>query len=459
MATHRFYVLARFSLLALFCAATVGLLPAQDKPKDEDTAKKKGEVWVGVLPEEAYIWVDGNPVSHRSSDLKLSAGEHSITVYNYGFEPQTRKVNVAGGDFQQFTVELKPLPGRVNGPWGRIQIEGVPGDSMVFMNGTTPEFFVGHADEMNNNFLTVQTLLAPVGTHQLHIVRPKTNQPVWSGAVEVKEDKRAILYVKGQDKAHVVYKDWSHGKNAKDLKRFEAGTASAKIAVARVTGKFTADKQDVKCNEPVKLAWTSSEAPLTTITANNQKVADGPRGEVDVKPKETTKYVFRAAGPGGSVTQEANVTVDPKVNASLSASTQDLQYVKVGDKVQQQGSAELQWSATNADSVTLDPIGPMSGDRGTQTVQASPGQTNPGPLDETQTFKLTATNVCGGSDTKTVALHVTGSIEPEQVAQAEPPPEPTPAPALPATASPMPLLALLGLISLGGGVLLRSAKR
>jgi hypothetical protein len=92
-------------------------------------------------------------------------------------------------------------------------------------------------------------------------------------------------------------------------------------------------------------------------------------------------------------------------------------------------------------------------------VQASPKQANEGPLDETQSYQLTATNQCGGSETRTVALHLTGSIEPEQIAQAEPPPEPTPEPKLPATASPLPLLALFGIASTGAGMLVRRMRK
>src|SRR5262249_30148058 len=343
--------------------------------------------------------------------------------------------------------------------WGRIQIEGVPGNALVFMNGTTPEFFVGHADEMNNNFMAKQQLIVPVGTHQLYVVRRKTNEPIWSGKVEVKEDKRLILYVKGEGKGDIVYKDWPDGKKIKELDRFKASTASATIAVAPVTGKLAVDRTDVKCNEPVKLSWNSTDATLTTLTANNEKLDSAANGDLSVTPKQTTKYEFHAAGPGGNVVQDATVNVDSAIQASLTSSAENARYVKVGDKVEEQGTADLKWSASNADSIALDPIGPMSGTSGTQSVQLTPSQTTTGPLDETKTYKLTATNVCGGSDTKTVAVHLTGSIEPEQVAQAEPAPEPEPEPKLPATASPMPLLALLGLGSLGSGVLLRRTRK
>lgn len=438
--------------------------PAADTQEQTTTvsdSKGSGRVYVSVLPEEAYIWVDGKPATHRSSLLTLPVGEHTITVYNYGFAPKTQTVAIKGGERQELTAHLEPVAGRITGPWGRIQIEGVPGNSLVFMNGTTPEFFVGHADEMNNNFMNKQQLIVPVGTHQLTVVRRKTNEPIWSGQLEVKEDKRLILYVKGQDKAHIVYKDWSKGKKIKDLKRFEAGTATATIAVAPVTATLTVDHPDIKCNEPVKLSWNSKEGTVTTVSANNEKLAQSATGDLTVQPKQTTQYEFRAAGPGGTVVKQANVTVDPTVQASLTSSTQDARFVKVGDKVQEQGTADLQWTVANADTVQIDPVGPVTGNSGTKNVQVTPTQTNPGPVDETQTYKLTATNVCGGSDTKTVAVHVTGSIEAEQVAQAEPPPEPEPSPEqkLPATASPMPLLALLGFGATATGLLLKRFRK
>ncbi len=456
--------LRRFSAIAVILIGSLGFATAQKGQKDTASgsdSKVPGEVYVSVLPEEAYIWVDGKPATHRSSMLHLPAGEHTITVYNYGFTPITKTVTVAGGEEQNLDMHLQPVPGRVSGPWGRIQIEGVPGNSLVFMNGTTPEFFVGHADEMNNNFMAKQQLIVPAGTHQLTVVRRKTNEPIWSGKLDVKEDKRLILYVKGQDKAHIVYKDWGQGKKIKDLKRFEAGTASATIAIAPVTATLVVDHPDIKCNEPVKLTWSSKEGTVTTVSANNEKLAQSASGDLTVQPKQTTQYEFRASGPGGTVVKQANVNVDPTVQASLTTSAQEVRFVKVGDTIQEQGTADLQWNVSNADTVQIDPVGSVSGNSGTQSVQVAPSQTNEGPVDETKTYKLTATNVCGGSETKTVAVHVTGSIGPEQVAQAEPPPEPEPSPEqkLPATASPMPLLALFGLVSLGSGMLLKLKKK
>lgn len=424
---------------------------AKDKVQAEVGDKTKadvGKVRVNVSPEEAYIFADGKPYRHRSTTLKLSPGEHTITIYNYGYEPMTMKVNVIAGDNPEIEARLKPSGERVSGPWGRIQIEGAPGDAPVFLNGESQPFFVGHVDEMNNNFMLKQQLIVPPGTHQLTILHRKTGDTIFSGPIEVKENKRLIVYVKNGGKAKMVYKDWSHGAKIKSLKRFDASTATATIAVAPVTGKFSADKEGIKCNEPAKLSWTSDGATITTVSANNEKLADSASGGLDVKPKQTTKYEFRAAGPGGVKTAETTINVDPTVKASLTPSSQELRFVKVGDQVQEQGSANLTWTASNADSVRIDPIGAVNGNSGSQEIKATPTQSNLGPLDETQTYKITASNVCGGSDTATASVHLTGSIEGAQVAEAEP------TPALPATGSPLPLLALLGLISaVAGGVL------
>jgi LPXTG-motif cell wall-anchored protein len=441
----------RFLLVALLAVTTANLSLAKDKKADNST-DAPGEVYVHVMPQEAYVWVDDKPMTHRSNILHLPPGDHKIAVYNYGYEPQVHNVTVASGQYQAVDAQLKRVDSKVSGPWGRIQIERAPAKALVFLNGTAPEFFVGHVDEMNNEIFSTQQLIVPVGTHQVHILANKTLQEIWSGPVEVKENERVIIYTKREPDKQLVYKHWPEGAKLNAVSRFEAGTASATIAVAPVKGKIVADRQDIKCNEPVKVHWESTDAAQTTVKANDQPVADASSGEINAQPKQTTKYEFRAAGPGGIVTSDATVNVDTAVKTSITPATPETRYVKVGDKVEEQGSTDLKWSATNASSVTIDPIGTVSGTDGTQTVQPSPQRTNPGPVDETVNYKITATNECGGSDTSTASVHVVGSIGPEQVATAEPPPE------LPQTASPLPMLALLGFAFAGAGAMLRRKR-
>jgi outer membrane protein OmpA-like peptidoglycan-associated protein len=71
----------------------------------------------------------------------------------------------------------------------------------------------------------------------------------------------------------------------------------------------------------------------------------------------------------------------------------------------------LNWSSSNADAASLEPFGSV-GTNGNKSVVMKPTQTTNGPVDETVKYTLAATNACGGSDTKTAAVHITGSIEP-----------------------------------------------
>jgi LPXTG-motif cell wall-anchored protein len=463
----------RFLAFAMFLIVTAGIssvATAQTETTQSNTAKiegqtntsqidiskgpGKGEVKVKVSPEEAYIWVNGVPVAHRNSTLYLAPGEYTITVANYGFKPQTQKVTVAPDQSQQIEALLKPAGHRVSGPWGRVQIEGVSGKSPVFVNGTTPEFFVGHVDEMNNDIMTTEQLILPVGKFQLYVMNRGTNQPIWSGTVEVKPSERLIVYLEGETEkqARMVYKGWPEASKIKDLQRFEAGTASATIAVAPVSASLTTDRSNIKCNEPARLTWSAENAPQATLTADNQTIGHGASGKLQVSPKQTTKYQLRAVGPGGDVTKEVTITVDPTVQTSLSASPQEVRFVKVGDTLKEQGSANLAWKASNADSVQIESVGTLSGNSGAKSVKPVPTKSGAGPVDEMLTYRIVAKNVCGGSDSSTASVHVTGSIEAPVVAEATPP-------QLPQTASPLPLLALLGLASLGAGAVVRMRRR
>ncbi len=97
--------------------------------------------------------------------------------------------------------------------------------------------------------------------------------------------------------------------------------------------------------------------------------------------------------------------------ASISLSQPEVRYRKVGDKVVEQDSSTLTWSASNANSATVAPFGSeaMSGSR---IVTANPKTDATGPIDEDQTYTLTSANSCGGTTTETATLHVVGSIDP-----------------------------------------------
>jgi outer membrane protein OmpA-like peptidoglycan-associated protein len=134
-------------------------------------------------------------------------------------------------------------------------------------------------------------------------------------------------------------------------------------------------------------------------------------GERDDLTRQTTVYELTATGPGGVTKPSTTVEVNPIVQSTLSASPLEVRYRRIGDKVIEQGSTTLSWSSSNADATSLGTLGTVDAS-GTKSQILSPTQTANGPVDEDFKYTLTATNVCGGSDTKTVAVHLKGSIEP-----------------------------------------------
>lgn len=371
-------------------------------------AQESATVKVRVGPPEAYIFVDGQPFAHRSQTITLTAGEHTIGVYNYGFVPQVQTVTLQPGKNPEIVARLEKVPGNVSGPWGRIQIEGNANDkAAVFLNELKPDFFVGYVDEMNNQTLATQKLVVPVGTYKLFIVNPKETQPAFTQTIEVKNNQRVVVHV---DSNTTSYHDWDKAGHKESLSRFHTGANSARITVAPVTATFTTDKNDIKCGEPVTLSWTTSEAAEVIIAASPemQVPLNGSRTE---SPTQTTTYTFQAKGPGGIVTKTATVHVDPTVQTALKASPQEVHYRRIDDKVIDPGNSTLTWTAANAQTASIDPLGTVA-TNGDKTVPAAPKKTDVGTVDEMATYILMASNNCGGSDKSLAAVHISGTIEP-----------------------------------------------
>jgi outer membrane protein OmpA-like peptidoglycan-associated protein len=393
------------ALLSLFGMILLGITPA---------CHQGGKLEVRAVPHQAYVFLDGYPMGDtmRTDGMRivlrnLSPGEHTVGIYNYGYQPDVQKVTITDGKTTRIKVHLTPAGGAVSGPWGRIQIEGT-GHAAVFLNGTTPGYFVGDSDEFNNDIGWKQELIVPPGTHQLTLMRGGTT--VWSGPVTVAANQRVIVDV-GKGGA-IVNRDWPRGKKLSNLPRFRAGIASATVAVAPVTGQLAASSSQIGCGGSSQLTWSSDGAAKDEISGVGEVAASG---QQTVQPKQTTTYKLTASGPGGTATQETTVNVNSSVQSSLNISPAEIRYHKVGDKVQEQGSATLAWTSTGADSISLDPIGSVDAS-GNRTLQGTPKKTTDGPVDETVTYTLRSANACGASDTKTASLHITGMIEPLQSA-------------------------------------------
>jgi len=365
---------------------------------------QEGRLNLRVTPPHAYVFLDGRAIGEASKrhSLKLSAGDHKLELVNYGFVPANRNVTIADGQTTNLEVSLTPVSSSVSGPFGAMTIEG-GSRAAVLLNGKTPDFFVGHGDEFNHEWWWKQELIVPPGKYQVTVLR--ADQEAWSGPVEVPANQRVVIGIPKGVRKTVA---WPRGEKLTSVPRFTSGTASATVAVAKPTAQLLATAAQINCGDSSHLTWTSTDAPQVEIAPVGQVASSG---EQAVQPKQTTDYQLTALGPGGTVTSSATVNVNTAVQANLELSPAQVQYKRVGDKVMEEGSTVLNWTSTNASTVSIDQLGTVDSN-GNKTLQIKPQKNDPGSVDETVTYTLKAANECGGTTTQTATLHIVGSIEP-----------------------------------------------
>ena len=399
MRTRSIAIVAAVLAVALIAGVAATPAFAQQKP---------GKLKINLKILQAYIFIDGRAMGDlvwSGHDWKLPAGDHQLSIYNYGYKPYHRTVAIESGKKLTIDVTLEPIGGDVSGPFGRIQIEGAPNNSAVLLNGKTPDYHVGHSDEFNHNWVWKQELFVRPGNHLVTIVKDRNE--IWSGEVSVAENQRTIINVKSGQQAQ---DDCERCRTLTSAPRFKAGLASATVAVAPTTiSSFAASPQQINCLDSSRLSWQTSEAVEVSLEGDKVDAS----GEKLVEPHATTTYNLNAAGPGGRVQQSVTVNVNTEVVASLSAAPSEIRYRRIGDRVIEHGTSTLNWSARNANAASLDQgIGAVNATSGSRSVQPAPKQTATGPVSESVTYNLTATNPCGGRGTASASLRITGSIEP-----------------------------------------------
>ena len=378
---------------------------------------KPGKLKMSVSPKQAYTFVDGKAIGPGNRVIKLDVGTHHVVVANYGYKFVEQDVSLDSDKTVPVDIKLEPVGAPVPGPRGRIQIEprrlhGATG-AAVLLNGKKPLYFVGHVDEFDHDIIWHQELIVPPGTHQVTVTRD--GKELWSGPITVAADQRVIVNISnGKEKT----KPWARGSSCPTYRpqcempklapRFKAGIASATVVVAPVSGSVSANPSKIDCNQSTQLAWDSKE----TVEADMSGMSPVPTsGEKTISPRQTTVYQLTASGPGGVVTPSTTVEVNSVVQSSLNASPTEISYRRIGDKIMEQASTTLNWSSSNSDAVSLDPGGSVE-PSGTKSITLSPTQSGTGPVDEEFKYTLKSTNVCGGTDTKTVAVHLKGSVDP-----------------------------------------------
>jgi hypothetical protein len=363
-----------------------------------------GKLKIKVIPKHAYVFVDDKAIRDGSETISLSPGKHTVAVLNYGYKTSTQDVNIDSGKTTDLKVTLEAGGAAVSAPYGQIEFKGGDSHAAVLLNGKTPSYFVGHVGATNHDWWWHRNLLVPPGTY--HVDVTKNGSDVWTGDVTVAANQKVSIDL-AKSGAQTT-------KDKKDLAkltsepRYTGGWISDRIAVAGVTGNFSLAPASINCSQSSTLTWQTTETVDATISGIGTVPTSGSQ---PVTPHATTTYDFNASGPGGMVKGSGTVNVNTKVDATLSANPAELHYRKIGDRVIRQESSTLSWSTSNADSISLDPVGKVD-PSGSQTVKGEPKKTDLGPVDESTTYTLAATNVCGGSATQTAAIHITGSVEP-----------------------------------------------
>lgn len=389
--------LARFLVSVVLLVLASGIL----------TLAQDGKLVIHVTPKQAYIFADGRAISEasRHHSLSLSAGDHKIELANYGYAPSTQTVTIAAGKTSNLDVTLTPITGTVAGPFGAVTIEGANRDA-ILLNGKTPDFFVGHGDEFDHDWWWKQELVVPPGSYQVSVL--SGDKEVWAGGVDVPANQRVVIDIPKGVRKTVA---WPRGEKFSSIPRFAAGSASATVAVAKPAAQLSTTVAQVNCGDSSQLNWTASDAPKVEITPVGP-VANS--GQQSVQPMQTTTYNLTAVGPGGTATSSATINVNNAIQANLGLSSPEVHYRRIGDKVVVDDSTALNWTAVNASSVSIDPLGTVD-PSGSCNLQVLPKKNDLGKIDETVTYTLNATNGCGGTETKTATLHIVGSIESPEI--------------------------------------------
>jgi hypothetical protein len=372
-------------------------------PAFAQSSEQAGKLKIEVSPKQAYVFVDGRAIRDGNQTLKLAAGEHSVSVHNYGFQPKTVGVHIEAGKTVERSIVLDPSGDKVSGPFAEIEMKGDP-RAAVLLTGRTPAYFVGHVDEFNWDWIWHQRLLVKPGTYQLTVSRE--GNTLWSGPVTAKAGQHVTVYLNQNGRTKT--QPWNAGLTMGPQPRFRVGIASATIPIAPVTAQMSAQLRNLSCGQSTTLNWNSQNAVDASISGVGQVAAKGDR---TVSPKHNMTYTLTAMGPGGESTQTVTVDVNTQPTVTLALSQPQVRYHKIGDKVVEQGSATLNWSASNASSARLEPFG-SAALTGNRTVAAESKQAQTGPVNEDITYTFTASNACGGSVTKTATLHVVGSVDP-----------------------------------------------
>ncbi len=121
---------------------------------------------------------------------------------------------------------------------------------------------------------------------------------------------------------------------------------------------FSISPKTILKGQAATLTWMVSDADQINMVGVGL-MPD--KGTMEVKPSETTKYILTAKGKGGEKTEFVEVVVEIPPGPSVI-------FNATSPIIQKGQSATLNWITTDAESVSIEGIGPVP-DKGTRTVK------------------------------------------------------------------------------------------
>ncbi len=210
---------------------------------------------------------------------------------------ETQDVNIDAGKSTPLDVKLEATGGNVAGPFGDVALKGDP-RAAVLSNGTTPDYFVGHVDEFELRLDLAPESPAPARKHHLTVTHE--GKTIWSGDVDVEANKKnRSSEQEGKEKTS----DWQRGEKLKDVPRFKAGTASAQVAVAPVTGNFSVATGNINCGQTATLNWQTGETVDANISGIGKVQPSGNQSVSRTPPPTTTSAPPAPAEPSKAPAQ------------------------------------------------------------------------------------------------------------------------------------------------------------
>ncbi len=266
----------RIRLVLVVAVFSSAALLFQAAPVFAQSSTNHGKLHIHVSPKQAYVFVDGKAVRDGSQTIELSAGSHRIGVYNYGYIDKVEDIQIESGKKTDLDVTLEPSGDKVSGPFADLEFKGDP-RAAVLLNGSTPDYFVGHVDEFDWNWIWHQRLLVKPGTYQVTVTRE--GKTIWSGPVAAKAGQQVTVHL--DRNGAMTTKDWKQGFDMAPQPRFHAGVASLTIPIAPATAELSAQNKNLTCGQSTDLNWKTADAAHFHQQSGRGTRARGSLGQPD----------------------------------------------------------------------------------------------------------------------------------------------------------------------------------